>query len=40
MIEKEEAASESDAKKTEANKSVIIENDELGEDKVQGEPAV
>ena len=40
MIEKEEAAPESDAKKTEANTSAIIENNDMDEDKVQGEPEV
>ena len=40
MIEKAEDAPESDAKKTEANTSVIIGNDDMDEYKVQGKPEV
>ena len=40
MIEKEEAAPESDAKKTEANTGAIIESDDMDEDKRQGEPEI
>ena len=40
MIEKEEVAPESDAKKMEASTGAIIQSDDMDEDNRQGEPEV